>query len=135
MRAALALLVFTFIAGCNRPSADDVKPVRNVLEAVATPTDMRVPLLYQGCSEIKSCAGGCDKAFHLSSDSSTDSAQRATLLAHCSADYRKRREAGEKLSADEWIEQHWRSYLDDVAKVVPEADRAAFDAARAKAKL
>jgi hypothetical protein len=135
LRLAALILLLLPLSACG-PSADDARKSLILMEAVETaPLEIRTRLLFKGCSELRTCAQGCKRAFASSADANADSAERATLLASCNDDYRKRREAGEKLSAEAWLEQHWHTYLDAAREHIAEADRAAFDAARAKAKL
>jgi hypothetical protein len=134
----LAFIASISTIACNKPSAADVQNVPQYLHAIAgLPDDaeLRSRMLFQACSELKSCAEGCDRAFKANADPNSDPAQHATLLAACSSDYKKRRDHGEKLTAAAWLEQHWKGYLDRVRELVPEGERAAFDADRAKAKL
>lgn len=136
-----SLLIGSMLAlsyGCTKsPSAHDAAPTMRVLAAVGdldAPTTAR--LLYQGCSEISSCASGCEKELTFCAGPDTDPAQRAAVLSSCSGlDYRARRDKGEQLDPDAWIRQHFSGFLDALTPVAGEADKQKLSELRAQTKL
>jgi hypothetical protein len=136
----LALVVLPLVAYAEKPGAADLKPATNVLAALVAigeiDADTRARLLFHGCSEIASCANGCERALSASANHDVDASQRGQILASCAGlDYKKCRDKDGKLTAEAWIDQHMRAFFNAIRPLVPKADRPEFDAARTKAKL
>lgn len=125
------------VSCAKKPSAADVAPALKIVQAASTVTDAATVtrLVYQGCSEIPSCAQGCEKNFVVAADPVSDEGQRAALVADCSADYRKRRDAGEKLSPDAWMLQSFGTFLDGVQAAACDTEKASLVSLRKQAKL
>lgn len=106
MRSHLVLIVFG-IAACasDRVTPGDGRAFLRIVNAATATTedDLRMRLLFQGCSELRSCAAGCDRELSMSAEALTDPSQRAALLAQCFGEYRKARAADAKLSAEAWF--------------------------------
>ncbi len=137
-KAVLWLAVAGALACTPKPKAEDAPATIKVLEAVNGGADVetRHRLLYQGCSEIKCCARGCEELLSAIAKPEVDASQRATLLGNCkSFDYATRRHAGEALHPDTWIAQHWSRFLDALVAVAGPADRERLQGERAKAHL
>lgn len=133
-KIGIALGACAALAVACGPSSQDAKDAMMTLSAAESVDAADVwRILYQGCSEIKRCADGCAKELSMCADGKTDEAQCATLQAYCSRDARKSAEKG--VAGKAWFAVHLTQFLDDVRPKVAEADRARFDAARAKLKL
>jgi hypothetical protein len=136
---ALVLTVLPAVAYAEKPNAAVLKPATNVLALLTMnefDAETRTQVMFQGCSEIASCAAGCEQALSASAKHHIDASQRGRILASCSGlDCKVLRDKDDKLTAEAWIEQHMRAFFDSIRPLVPKADRPEFDAARKKAKL
>lgn len=121
----------------DKASPTEIAEAKKMLEVFAgdVPAEVRPRLLYQACSESAECAQGCPK--ELSAAASVESIDdRAMILAQCDKlDYKARRDKGEKLSPNQWIEQHWKRVFDRLERGVDKADLKQWKAWRKQAKL
>jgi hypothetical protein len=104
----VGMLWLSLVACARKPVAGDAPKVLAVLTAVAQASDRTAVsrLVYR------------------------DEGQRAAIIASCSADYRKRRDAGEKLSPDAWVLRSFGAFVDGVAAVAKEEHRTAIQQLR-----
>lgn len=138
MRYLVALVVMLpLVAAADAPSAEDIAEAKKMLATFAgdVPADVRPRLLYQACSENARCHAGCNKELELAA-TIENQADRGAILAACEkVDYKARREKGEKISPDAWIEQHWKQVFDQLEKHVARGDQKQWKANRKKARL
>jgi len=128
MRVTVAAVVALLLAGCG-PSASDARTFQKVLDAGnMVPSEMKLKILIQGCSEIGSCAGSCERALGTLAQVSVD--QRGAILGHGCADFRKFAEGrprDDRLVDD--FERDWlRRYAARAREKLDGDERARFDA-------
>jgi hypothetical protein len=109
------LLAVLLAAGCGVPQKD-VQALLTLLDAATgTSGDSRQRILYQGCSEIPSCADKCARELSFCASADADDAQRGAVLSQCGLLPR-----GEPLASG--VRTYLSRYVDRAAKVAtPEA--------------
>ncbi|HEX4620006.1 MAG TPA: hypothetical protein VH208_00435 [Myxococcaceae bacterium] len=132
--AALGLLA---AGACSRaPSATDARELLKVL-TVATRVegeDTRTRLLLRGCSEISSCAAGCQKALSAVADPSIDASQRATILAEC-FDELKAKHPKSPADADAWFRGYLARYAERAGPKLALPEQRQLEAARMRLQI
>jgi len=139
-KTRLGLLLFLLSsAACHKVTIEDAKAsyagVLSVGEsAIVFEPDQRRRALYQLCSEIKSCAAGCEQALSFCASRDSEEAQRTAMLADCYGEAKRARDA-DKMKGDEWFEGYLARYIDKTRPLVPEQDRRRYDGATRRLKL
>lgn len=128
-------LLLLALCACHRVSEADARDFIKTTTAAAgvDNEDDRFRVLLQGCSEIPSCAAGCEKA--LSAAASVDRSDRGTLLAHCFDDAKAAKAADPKLTIETWYRGYLSKYAARARETLPQDARKALDEPLAKLKL
>lgn len=139
-KLALALLLAATTTACSDSvSTDDKRAAYRAVVSIAQSGDMdpetQQRLFYLLCSELRGCAQSCGRELAACAKPETDPSQRATLVASCAPDYRKRRDRGEALHPDAWLKERLVAFLDKVHAALTGEEQRQFEAARTQARL
>lgn len=111
-------------------SASDARGFVKVLAAVGgggvDPVE-KYRILLEGCSELKSCAGGCETVLRTSSGESIDDDQRTRLLSECFSDFKKAREKDPGLGGETWFMRYLADYAKRARSELSEAEQRSLE--------
>lgn len=96
--------------------------------------DNQTRLLYGACSDIPSCAAGCQRALQACALPGTDSSQRGAILADCFSQY-KSEHAAKQTPADTWFRNYMVTYAQRAKEMLAPDEKSRIDASLTALKL
>ena len=122
------------VAAKTVPAVEARELTKNLVKLAETDIvpDMLTRVTLQQCSELKTCAAGCERALHAARENDSD--MRGPLLSSCFTALKTEHQAS-GISADAWFAKYFGLYVDRARMSLTPADQKRLNQARQKLRL